>query len=145
MHSHQRSLSATCRYFAPIQTGTAIRMEKTAPCVVDRDQYTPQTSGTKAITSVTLYAFCTMSYIVAFVFAAIVVAMTANTMSTVRSTHNIVRSAKCLVNGCRTFSVNTLAGASNVPLAVDKIADSSAPKNSTWHQIGVLFMIRSGR
>ena len=48
-------------------------------------------------------------------------------------------------NGRSTFSVKSEVGAISAPLAVDRIADSSAPKNSTCAQTGVLARIRSGR
>ena len=48
-------------------------------------------------------------------------------------------------NGRMTFSVNSEVGASSAPLAVDRIAESSAPKNSTCAHSGVRSRIRSGR
>ena len=44
-----------------------------------------------------------------------------------------------------TFSVKSAVGASSAPLAVDRIADSSAPKNITWAKSGVRSRIRVGR
>ena len=74
----------------------------------------------------------------------ITVAVTATATSIDRTTHSRVRSLKCFNTGCSTFSVSMLAGASSVPLAVDKIADSNAPKNSSWHHAGVEFNTRLG-
>ena len=48
-------------------------------------------------------------------------------------------------NGRITFSVNSAVGAISAPLAVDRIAESSAPKNSTCAHSGVRSRIRFGR
>src|SRR2546429_159867 len=42
------------------------------------------------------------------------------------------------------FSVHNAVGAMSAPLAVDRIADSSAPKNRTWAHIGVCSRISAG-
>jgi len=42
------------------------------------------------------------------------------------------------------FSVHSEVGAMIAPLAVDKIADSSAPKNSTWIHSGVCPRMKEG-
>ena len=46
--------------------------------------------------------------------------------------------------GRSTFSVNSEVGANKAPLAVDRMADSSAPKNITCAHKGILPSTRSG-
>ncbi len=47
--------------------------------------------------------------------------------------------------GFRMFSLKIAVGASRAPDDVDRMADSSAPKNSTCANSGVLFRISVGR
>ena len=62
-----------------------------------------------------------------------------------RSSTSILRSDSLWPHsGWMTFSVMTAVGASSVPLAVDRMAESSAPKNSTWANSGVRCRISVG-
>ena len=51
----------------------------------------------------------------------------------------------CFTNGRITFSVKMDAGASSAPEAVDRMADSSAPKNIACAHSGVCASTASGR
>jgi len=70
--------------------------DSTAPVLFARDQKMPAASGTRAATSVTVYAFCTMSYIVCFEFRAKTSAAAVNDTSTIRS---VSRNCRSLILG----------------------------------------------
>ena len=64
---------------------------------------------------------------------------------TMRSVSRNWRSPMCGTKGRSTFSVNSDVGASKAPLAVDRMAESRAPKNITCAHSGILDSTRSGR
>jgi hypothetical protein len=65
--------------------------------------------------------------------------------STTRSSSRNSRSLMLRKKGRTMFSVASAVGAISAPEAVDRIAESSAPKNSTCAHKGVLSRIRLGR
>ncbi len=66
--------------------------------------------------------------------------------STIRSISSICFSGtRPPISGRSTFSVNTAVGASSAPLAVERIAESSAPKNITCANSGVFARMSCGR
>ena len=82
---------------------------------------------------------------VLFEFRAKRSAANVNSTSTVRSRRRNCRSPRRGANGRMTFSVNSAVGASSAPLAVERIAESSAPKKSTCAHIGVLLEDQIGQ
>ena len=105
----------------------------------------PAASGTRAATSVTVYAFCTMSYIVCFELSANTSAAAVKATRITRSASRKRRSLMFGKNGRMMFSVQSEVGAMIAPLAVERIAESSAPKNSTLIASGVCSRMKLGR
>ena len=62
-----------------------------------------------------------------------------------RSNKRNWRSLMWGTKGLSTFSVNVAVGASNAPLAVDKMAESKAPKNKICAHKGIFPNTKSGR
>ena len=77
---------------ATAQVPSPNSIDRLAPTVLARFQKMPAASGTKAPTSVTLYALCTMSYMVLLEFSANSSAASEKVTSTMRSVRRNCRS-----------------------------------------------------
>ena len=88
----------------------------------------------------------TSSYIEALLFSANHSTMAANSTITILSRSSRIRSPGSPgISGLMTFSVKIAVGASRAPLADDRMAEISAPKNITWANSGALESTSSGR
>ncbi|MNT03165.1 hypothetical protein D3C72_1376850 [compost metagenome] len=108
-------------------------------------QNSPNASGTKDDTSVTLYAFSTMWKIDRCEFSANSVTSVVKTSTTACITRRNCLSVRWRKYGRRMFSAKVTDGASSVADAQLLMADSSAPKNITCANIGAWVRISCGR
>ena len=72
----------------------------------------------------------------------------ANEVKVTRMTRSSSKNWRSLMwgtKGLRTFSVKVAVGANKAPLAVDKMAESKAPKNKICAHMGILPSTKSGR